>query len=226
MANYVTLLRNLSKDCAFGNFLKQALRDAFVIGLHDRRIQTALLSEANLRLDAAVKKAVSLEAAAQQTKELRQCDSSNMNAIRDRKPGCWRCGETYRIDTCKYKDLECYSCKKKGHSAAKCHAKKDHQASGEDRPNGRSRRKKRGVNYQGQRKAEDEYNSNLELFHLPESGRGPERPFRPIKTEFLVDGSRLSMEIDTGAGYSVILEEEWRRKRSSKLKPTTLQLVT
>lgn len=226
VANYVAVLRNLSKDCAFGDFLQQALRDAFVIGLHDRRIQTALLSEANLTLDAAVKKAVSLEAAAQQTKELRQGDSSNINAIRDRKPGCYRCGETHRADTCKYKDLECYNCKKKGHCAAKCHAKKDQQASGEDRPKGRPRQKKRGVNYQGEKKEEDEYNSDLELFHLPESGRVPARPSRPIKTEFIVDGSRLSMELDTGAGYSVISEAEWRRKGSPKLKPTTLQLVT
>ncbi len=120
VVNYLASLRNLSKDCAFAAFLNQALRDAFVLGLLDQKIQTRLLAEANLTLDDAVKMATSMEAASKQSRQLRQPEEeSNINLIRGKQSKCcWRCGEAHRPDTCRYKDLECYSCKKKSQVVA------------------------------------------------------------------------------------------------------------
>ena len=51
VADYLGTLRKLAPDCSFGGFLTSALRDAFVIGLYDRRMQAKLLTMANLTLD-------------------------------------------------------------------------------------------------------------------------------------------------------------------------------
>ena len=48
----------------------------------------------------------------------------------------------------------------------------------------------------------------------------------PFKTEFFVNGRRLLMEIDTGAGYSLISEDEWRLSGRPSLKSPRLKLVT
>lgn len=78
VANFLATLRNLTKHCAFGTFLESALRDSFVIGLQDKRIQTKLLAEATLTLESAFKLASSMEAAKQQTKQLWQVEQINV----------------------------------------------------------------------------------------------------------------------------------------------------
>ena len=167
VATFIAALRNLSKDCAFGAFLQQALRDAFVIGLLNPKFQTALLADKNLTLDSALSLATSMEAAALQTRELRQTNQSNIHAFPQSSSGCWRCGERHRPDTCKYKDLECFNCKKKGHMAAKCREKSDGKAGGEGKLRRRQRHKKKWeVKFQGE--VGESFDSDLGLYHLPD----------------------------------------------------------
>lgn len=45
IAEYVVALKHLAQSCSFGNFLADALRDAFIIGIHDQKIRKRLLSE-------------------------------------------------------------------------------------------------------------------------------------------------------------------------------------
>ncbi|KAK9679892.1 Integrase zinc binding domain [Popillia japonica] len=45
IASYAIELKNLAKTCEYDNFLEEALRDRFVCGLTDERIQLALLSK-------------------------------------------------------------------------------------------------------------------------------------------------------------------------------------
>ena len=59
VAQYIAELRKLSERCVFGAFLKEALRDMFVIGLKDMSVQKKLLSERNLDLKTAYDKALS-----------------------------------------------------------------------------------------------------------------------------------------------------------------------
>lgn len=42
VSHYLAILSQLSEDCSFKAFLNEALRDAFIIGLLDQRIQTKL----------------------------------------------------------------------------------------------------------------------------------------------------------------------------------------
>ena len=45
ISNFLVRLKHLASTCEYGSFLKRALRDKFVCGLKDDKIQEKLLSE-------------------------------------------------------------------------------------------------------------------------------------------------------------------------------------
>lgn len=109
VTNFITALRHLSKGCAFGEFLNEALRDCLVIGLADSGIQAKLFAEEELTLDAATKMATSLEAVSQQTRQIRGIKSTQVNAFHDQS-GCWRCGYNHNpcLPACLFRDYDDY----------------------------------------------------------------------------------------------------------------------
>ena len=228
VANFALALKNLAKDCVFGNFLTSALRDCFVIGLGDPRIQTKLLTEANLTFDAAMKIALSMEAANHQTIQLRQGEAEQIHQMK-KSSTCWRCGEGHNPGSCSFRNLECFKCKKKGHRASKCSQRSAGQQRSKfeaSRESSKTREDKH-VHFTETEPITEQF-EDIELYHLPGGPNKSDstRPSRPIKVEFLVDGHRLEMEVDTGAGYSLISESEWKRFGKPKLKPTNLKLTT
>ena len=75
-------LRFRAKDCNFGAYLDRALRDAFVIGLRDSRVQAKLFTVPKLTLDMAVTTAQGMESATQHTQQMRRSDSMpNSNSL-------------------------------------------------------------------------------------------------------------------------------------------------
>ena len=62
ISNFLVRLKHLASRCEFGSFLKRALRDKFLCGLKDDRIQEKVLSEDKL-LEEAVKMAKAIELA-------------------------------------------------------------------------------------------------------------------------------------------------------------------
>ena len=75
-------LRFRAKDFNFGSYLDRALRDAFVIGLRDSRLQAKFFTVPKLTLDMAVTTAQGMESATQHTQQMRRSDSMpNSNSI-------------------------------------------------------------------------------------------------------------------------------------------------
>ena len=62
ISNFLVRFKHLASTCEFESFLKRALRDKFVSGLKDDRIQEKVLSE-DKALEEAVKMAKSMELA-------------------------------------------------------------------------------------------------------------------------------------------------------------------
>lgn len=62
VAQYMAALRKLTERCEFKDYLEEALRDHVVCGLQNEAVQRRLLSEKDLRLQAAYNIAVSMEA--------------------------------------------------------------------------------------------------------------------------------------------------------------------
>lgn len=64
-------LQKLSSHCKFGSYLKTALRNQFVFGLRNQRIQSRLLEVADLMMEKALKTATMMELAEQGVSKLK-----------------------------------------------------------------------------------------------------------------------------------------------------------
>jgi len=60
---YMAALQKLSLHCKFGDYVQTELRNQFVFGLKNKRIQSRLLETANLSKDSALKIACDMEMA-------------------------------------------------------------------------------------------------------------------------------------------------------------------
>ena len=134
----VAELRRLATHYKFGGYLSEALRDMLVCGLKSESTQKRLLAETELTLAKAVEIAQSMEAAdhnAQQLKgddlrvaqvrrrhvQQRPAQAENQeNPDNQRKP-CYHCGgRSHAQRECRFKDVLCHNCGKKGHLAKVC----------------------------------------------------------------------------------------------------------
>ena len=141
IAEFEASLRGLSQHCNFGNFLSQALRDAFVFNVKDDRIHKKLMGTQNLTFTDALKTAQAMEAVADEfqqrnrneaasyvqsvEREDNQSPAAAVNLIgnnSNRPTGsCYRCGEgTHLANECPFKNKACFKCTKVGHKAAVC----------------------------------------------------------------------------------------------------------
>lgn len=61
IADYVVGLKEKVKNCEFGEFYKEAMRDKFIIGLQNEHIQTKLIQQEDITFEEAIKIANSME---------------------------------------------------------------------------------------------------------------------------------------------------------------------
>ena len=220
---YIARLRQLSRDCQFGSFLDEMIRDRLVCGIKSELIQSRLLSEPELSLQKATEMAVALETAGRNQLELagaagpgEQSSESTVQRIqtsaesqqsRDSrrtskhyKPSdlkaqkCWRClSNKHQEAECYFKRERCFRCSKYGHTSAA------HKAG--------------TVNSLGDvpdvaDDSCDEQEPGLEndavvgdLFACSDAGVSRSRP--PILLDMMLNGQHVQMELDTGASVSV-----------------------
>lgn len=92
--DFVVALKKLSRECEFGDFLKDALRDIFVCGIRTEKTQTRLLNEENLDFEKATKIALNMEMTEADMKGLKEKTEANtVNVIQktyNSKPGVKR----------------------------------------------------------------------------------------------------------------------------------------
>ncbi|UYV64919.1 K02A2.6-like [Cordylochernes scorpioides] len=121
VSQYLVAIKRLTATCEFWNFLEDSLRDKFVCGLSDSRIQKKILSEGNVSLARVMEIALSMEAAEQNIKlfhagELeKSVDKLRIEMQRESKNGkrkCKHCGNLHR-DSCRFKDAVCFKCRKR-----------------------------------------------------------------------------------------------------------------
>ena len=119
-------LRTLSRDCNFGDFLNDALRDQFVCGLRSEALQSKLLAEDGLTLQRALEIAKAQEAARRDAHKFQDTHTDNPPTIgfirrKEDPPSnsptrlCYRCGKgNHSSSMCRFKDAKCHECGKKG----------------------------------------------------------------------------------------------------------------
>jgi len=98
------------------------LRDRFVCGVEESRIQCCLLAEADLTFDKAYELALASEFADKSAKDLKSATPHVVNCVQH-KQECYRCGDKHNAADCRLKNVECHKCGKKGHIARMCRTK-------------------------------------------------------------------------------------------------------
>ena len=84
---YIAALRRLAKNCAFGDFLNDALRDRFVCDLSSESIRKELLKDQKLTLETARETATAMEVAATDSSLMAQTqkDPVRVNLLQRRR---------------------------------------------------------------------------------------------------------------------------------------------
>lgn len=257
VAEFVASLRNLAEHCEYRDTLDTMLRDRLVCGIRDEKIQRRLLVEKELTFQKAYEIATSMEitsknmAVLQESKETvavhkvtfqadgtmdgkKRVDGRSMQS----KPSCFRCGGYHSAQTCRFKELNCFYCKQKGHIADRCPNRTRSQSRGERQGSQPNRSNQRG--YPGLQRSgnlnqledvgdvyEEEARGDVydQLFCV-NSSKGK----NPYKVTVLINGVNVSMEIDTGASTTVVNEKTFHTLSHSgkvlKLNPVNTVLRT
>ena len=135
-------LRNLAKHCEYGDTLETMLRDRVVCGIRDEKIQRRLLVEKKLTFQKAYEIATAMDVTMKNMTVLQESKSELVNKVMVQAEGmdgrhiprrsvCFRCGGNHSAQTCRFKDLNCYHCKQKGHIADRCPNRNQNQSRGE-----------------------------------------------------------------------------------------------
>ena len=234
VAGYVAALKSLGEHCEYGEHLHDMIRDRLVCGINDARIQRRLLQETKLTYKAALEIAQAMELADRDTHDLQSQAHSPTAAVqtlgesevrRGSKAqvskvtttsrsinNCYRCGGNHSPATCKFKQAECYLCKKIGHIAKRCRGRKSSQQQPVKRSNSQSRPSRSKLHSVVEEVSSDDSLDNpaptdYSLFTLQTNSK-------PIVVSVKVNKVVLDMEVDTGAALSVISEVTFKNNFS------------
>ena len=241
VTTFVADLRRLSEYCEFGDSLVEMLRDRLICGINNDRMQRHLLAESKLSFEKAYELSQAMETADHDARELQGPPTAALNKLhkatsavarnfpttstrlvnhKNSRSNCYRCGGKHFANECKFHQSECRFCKKVGHIKRACRSKlKQDRArgnadqthklslSGEDSDNGR------------ESETPDEYS----MYHVRSN-------HTPIMVTLKLNGAPISMELDTGAGISIVSKQTynqlWPESRRPPLQPSSVRLKT
>ncbi|XP_055714389.1 uncharacterized protein LOC129808626 isoform X2 [Phlebotomus papatasi] len=81
ISDFATDLQYLAQSCSYGNFLDEALRDRFVCGLRNSRIQTKLIDDDHKKFNDVLQKALNMELTEENVKLIQPTTSSSIAKV-------------------------------------------------------------------------------------------------------------------------------------------------
>ncbi|XP_043238896.1 uncharacterized protein K02A2.6-like isoform X2 [Amphibalanus amphitrite] len=247
--DYIARLKQLSRDCQFGSFLEEMIRDRLVCGINSDLIQSRLLSEPELSLQKATEMAVALETASRNQQELAggprvgqpptepavqrihtsesrpphgrgSRENSSKPKFSDSEANkCWRCLSS------KHSESECFFKRKRCFRCSKYgHTSAAHRAGTVNSLGDVPHQSDEVTVEDGEPGPEDTVVGDLFTFS---AGLSRGRP--PILLDVTLNGKQVQMELDTGASVSVCsygrFKELWPTG-DRLLRPTDILLRT
>ncbi|XP_037929719.1 uncharacterized protein K02A2.6-like [Teleopsis dalmanni] len=204
IADYIVELKQLARECDFGEFLDKALLIKFVCGLNNCSIQNRLLNEVNLK---SFERACELALSSDMTNNsIEQMRSNSVKQISDNQRG--RVNQREQLDKAfrdkskrRYKSVEknkyiCYHCKKPGHIQKNCWYKnnenKNVKREYQNRATKWDQKNQRNVNYLVEENTVN-YLCNVR-----------NEKSEPLEWSIEIEQNKLNVEIDSGANIKVL----------------------
>lgn len=227
VSDYVLALKRLAVHCNYGEFLNRALRDRFVCGLNNPKIQNKLLNTDDLTFEKACSIAKTMEMADRNTQEfhpsrsetvqvnkLTEQGSKNTEKKNTEQLSCPRCGGNHSGQSCKFKSAKCYKCSKIGHLASVCRSKDE-------------KRKGKIHSVQASESGNDECeDEELGIYSLNSLDQNKPNCNR-YTVEMEINGKLCMMELDTAADFSIMSRSEYLERFADKpLSPSKVTLKT
>lgn len=227
ISDYIVALKKLSIHCNFGEFLQRALRDRFVCGLNNSKIQNKLLNTNDLTFVKACQIAQSMEMAEKNTQEFRPTSASDysqgaVNKLRtvNNEQSCYRCGAgSHAAPKCRFKSAKCFKCGKTGHISSVCQSK---DGESNTKP---TKHQQGNVNNVLVSQNEGD-NDELGIYTLNAvSTDNPKN--KGYTVEMSINGLLCEMEVDTAADYSIMSKSMYMEKFSDiPLSSSMIKLKT
>ena len=239
VSKYVAELKRLSQDCDYGGSLNDMLRDRLVCGINDLSIQRKLLSEgSSLTFDNALKIALSMEAAAEQSTAMqnqisheRKMDGSALHKVftsgAKQQGICFRCGGRHNPSNCPFTEKNCFFCNNKGHTVRMCRKKSrsSHKSGSHEQHQVRTDPAMQAVD--DSNCPEEPAEANLgDMYTIHRCAIQREKP---IFVKVDINSIPTEMEVDTGASVTVMGEAKFHeifKDCKPKLESTNIKLRT
>ena len=198
-------------------------------GLIDEAIQRRLLAEADLTLTKALTLAQAMETAKKDLKEIHPTGvesetTYHLSLHKQSQAVCHRClGTGHFPGTCRFKSAKCNKCHKTGHIAKACLTGVSKQRAQNDHQHMKQRQQPRKKVTTNQVRQESSSQSEIaDIVHV--NTMSPEIP-KSYKVLTEINGIPITMELDTGAGVTIVSEQTWSGKlKRPKLLPSSLKL--
>ncbi len=129
IARFVAALREIAEHCNFKDTLQDMFRDCIVCGIAREGVQRRLLAKTDLTYEKAFEIVQAAETAAKDTRDLQGNSKHSSSPSSDQvhysstytqqgkgpvdRSKCSRCGGKHTPTICKFKEAECFFCKKK-----------------------------------------------------------------------------------------------------------------
>uniref|UniRef100_A0A1B0GIL7 RNA-directed DNA polymerase n=1 Tax=Lutzomyia longipalpis TaxID=7200 RepID=A0A1B0GIL7_LUTLO len=205
VADFIAELRKLSQFCNFVD-LEKALRDRLVCGIRDESTRKKLLAEKKLTFHKACDIAKGEEAAGKgaaaivlEEGEIKALNKTKQKEKKPQQETCFRCKRQHSANDCWFKEKTCRRCGEKGHIQKACN---------NDTKKGKRTGKKINV-VKGDESSEEEDDDVNQINTISDLWHG-------VWVKVNVEGSPIEMEVDSGAAYSVMSEDDWNKLKSCR----------
>ena len=217
MTQFVTRLRQVVKECDYGDQAENQIRDQVVQRCESHELRKKLLEKGEkLTLELLLSRTANHERVQSQLENME--GKKDVNSVRDKqedkgkepfKGTCYRWGKVGhfgRDSECPARGKTCHKCGGADHFGSQCKTKtaKPPKPRREEKPKGK--KKKKSVRYVGSERDEDEYAFTVNSVTSPE------------KIDVTVGGVVVEMLIDSGASTNVIDKNLWLKLKQDKIK--------